>query len=136
MKVVIARKYETNETLGTLVVFNGYDIIFTCKILELPWKDNQHDISCIPEGVYSVVKYDSPKKGRVFLFNDVPDRGAIEMHIGNFAYGGKVDTKGCLLPGTGFDDVNNDGTLDIIESTKTMNRLLGILPSEFKIILI
>lgn len=132
MNVVLSRKYQDNETLGGFFVLNGYELLFSNKSLELPWLDNQHDISCIPAGTYPVIKYDSPNKGMVFLLQNVPNRDSIEIHSGNY----KKDTLGCILVGTGFEDINGDGNLDIIESRKTLDRLLGILPSNFNITII
>lgn len=72
-----------------------------CVDLELPWKDNQHDVSCIPAGTYHVKRrlaattrhgYD------VFELQNVPDRGDVQMHIGCLPR----DTDGCILFGTAF----------------------------------
>jgi len=40
---------------------------------------------------------------------------------------------GCILPGSHFEDINNDGNIDIVESTKTLKELLEILPDTFKL---
>jgi hypothetical protein len=133
VKVILSRKYGNYETLGTLIVFFDHELIFTCHTIELPWLNNAHNVSCIPEGIYDVEKYDSPNKGMVFWIKDVPDRDGILIHKGNYATGKKVDTKGCVIVGSSFEDINADGNLDVIESTKTLNRLLGMLPSNFKI---
>src|SRR5690242_5524876 len=45
------RVYLTDRTLGSIYGPNGGII---CKTLELPWKNNQRSISCIPEGLYTV----------------------------------------------------------------------------------
>lgn len=53
----------------------------------------------IPEGVYTLTKYESPKFGReVFLINNVPGHDAVEMHVGNTV----KDTAGCILVGMNF----------------------------------
>lgn len=65
--------------------------------LEPPWKNNQHDISCIPPGTYEAVRYLSPKRGyELFRLINVHGRDFIEIHIGNFPR----DTEGCILLGT------------------------------------
>ena len=133
MKVVISRTYTTNETLGVLFVLEGSKKLFEGVSIELPDKGNQHNISCILEGIYDVIKYDSPKKGKIFLLLNVPGRSAVEMHIGNYAAGKKIDTQGCILPGLRFDDINKDGNLDVVYSTETMNTLNSILPNKFKL---
>ena len=136
MKVVISRKYTDNETMGSLFVLLGYDLLFSCKTMELSNKGNQHNISCIPPGTYHTIKYNSPNKGMVFLLENVPGRSGIEVHAGNYATGKKIDTQGCILVGSGFEDIDANGTLDIIESKKTLARLMGVLPQEFDIVII
>ena len=78
--------------------------------LELPWRDNQHDISCIPAGVYTCAYTDHPTHGWVYQVMDVPDRDAILLHIGNKP----ADTEGCILLAERDDpdgtDVDDSGT--------------------------
>ncbi len=133
MKVVIAREYEDKETRGLLLVFDGTEIVFQCKTLELPDKGNAKKVSCIPEGVYEVVKALSPTKGKCFMINKVPNRDSILIHIGNYATGVKVDTLGCILPGMSFTDINKDGYLDVADSTGAMKKLLELLPDKFEL---
>jgi len=113
--------------------------IAECKTLELPNNGNQKGVSCIREGFYEVVKCDSPSKGECFKVLNVPGRSDILIHRGNFAAskpGGKVDTQGCILPGTYFTDLNGDNFLDIAESTRAMSRLLLTLPGKFTLYII
>jgi hypothetical protein len=135
-KCVISRTYGKNETQGSLFVLFGYELLFSCKTLELPDLGNQHNVSCIPIGCYTVEKYNDPNKGMCFLLENVPGRTEIEIHAGTFAAGEKVNTRGCILVGSYFEDINGDGNLDICESRKTLDRLLQILPDEFKLIII
>lgn len=79
---------ENKPTIGFL--FNGTELI--CAMFELPWKNNQHEISCIPGGEYPC-RWDA-ERGRYWVDN-VPERSAIQIHPGN----GQNDSKGCLLPG-------------------------------------
>lgn len=131
MKVVISRKYSDKETSGQGVIFDGDAILYEFKTLELPDKGNEHNVSCIPEGVYEVHKISSPKRGKCFWVMDVPERDAILIHIGNYATGKKVDTQGCILPGVRFEDANQDGNIDVVESTVAMKKLLELLPNSF-----
>lgn len=134
MKVEIKRTYQEKETLGDLVVYDEKDFaLFDCHTIELPDLNNAQNISCIDEGEYEVTKIVSPKKGRCFLLHNVPGRSAVEIHIGNYATGKKVDTQGCILPGMRFADNNGDGYLDVVESTIAMNKLLEILPNKFQL---
>jgi hypothetical protein len=136
MKVIMSRTYDVNETRSSFFVVDGERKLFECKAIELPDKGNKIKISCIPEGVYDVIKVVSPTKGKCFLLQNVPGRSVVEMHSGNYAAGKKVDTEGCILPGTRFVDINTDGNLDIAESTITMKMLLQILPDKFKLYII
>jgi hypothetical protein len=131
IKAILSRCDGKLETKGNLFILYNYDLLYSCKTLELPWNGNQKNSSCIPVGNYEVVKYDSPNKGMVFLLKDVPGRDSIEIHSGNYAAGNHIDTKGCILPGAGFEDINGDGNLDVFDSRKTMDRLLAVLPDEF-----
>lgn len=82
-----------------------------CVTLELPWKDNHHDTSCIPVGLYAAHRRTSPKRGyELFELDSVPDRSNIEMHVGNLPH----DSLGCILLGTHFGEVN--GQSGVLES--------------------
>jgi len=133
MKVIISRAYNKNETQGSLFVLNGIDLFFKCKTIELPFNGNQHNTSCIPEGEYKVMKVKRPNGDYAFLILDVPNRSNILIHKGNYAAGSHVDTLGCILPGKYFTDINDDGYVDIAESTVAMQTLLDLLPEKFKI---
>jgi hypothetical protein len=133
MKAILSRKYSLNETQGLFLILDGINIVYKCVTIELPDLGNQKNFSCIPEGVYDVEKYDSPTKGNVFHILNVPGRDSILIHKGNYGTGKKVDTMGCILPGSSFSDINWDDALDAIESTKTMEKLLTILPDKFKL---
>lgn len=133
MKVVISREYGKNETKGILLVLQGTKIIYRCVTLELPYNGNQKNTSCIKEGKYQVTKYWTPTKNNCFYIQQVPGRSDILIHIGNFAAGLKKDTEGCILVGSHFEDINNDGNIDIVDSSKTMKELFEILPELFEL---
>jgi len=138
MKVLMSRSYDLKQTRSALFVMEGVDKLFECVTIELPkvfipYPVNAQNVTCIPEGTYSVQRIYSPTKGKCFLLYNVPDRSAVEIHIGNFAVGKQVDTEGCILPGMRFVDINSDGNLDVQDSTKAMNKLLEILPQSFEL---
>ena len=74
----------------------------TCRTLELPWRANRTQRSCIPPGVYRCQIVQSPKFGRVYGVTNVPGRSAVLIHSANFA--GDVDMgyatqlHGCIAP--------------------------------------
>lgn len=74
-----------------------------CVTLELPWKNNQRGVSCIPAGTYTAERYFSPDHGyTLFRLIDVPDRSDVELHIGCLPR----DSRGCILLGTVFGHVD------------------------------
>lgn len=136
MKMILSRTYGPLETRSTLFVMSGQEVAYRCKSIELPDLNNQKKFSCIPEGIYDVVKHNSPKHGNCFHVLNVPDRDNILIHKGNYASGKQVDTLGCILPGEYFEDINNDGNIDVGGSTRAMHNLLSILPDKFKLIIV
>lgn len=76
-----------------------------CRTLELPWKDNVHDESCCPPGIYAAHRRLGTENRHgydVFELEGVPGRSNIQIHIGNFAH----DSLGCILVGNAFDIAN------------------------------
>jgi hypothetical protein len=92
IKATLTRTYTPTQTLGELVIGN-----FKCKTLELAWKDNANKISCIPEGVYTVVPRHSAKYGRHLHITNVPGRSFVLIHWGNYA--GSINPKSLSLVG-------------------------------------
>lgn len=130
IKATLTRKeYETKQTLGELVVEEGGSTIFNCKTLELPNLNNQRNISCIPNGTYTVLKRNSEKYGTHFQLLNVPDRSMILIHSGNYY----THTKGCILVGSNFQDLNQDGMRDVIESKNTLIKLYALMPDKFEL---
>lgn len=59
---------------------------FSCYTIELPWRDNAPQISCIPKGEYHVVWSKSPRMRKwTYEILNVAGRGGIRMHSGNYA---------------------------------------------------
>ena len=93
--LLIRDTFSSESTIGELFL-NGERF---CDTLELPYKDNQKSISCIPEGVYKVrlrLPRESATRNYIHLLvKDVKDRSYILFHIGNTA----KDSRGCILVG-------------------------------------
>lgn len=120
------------QTTGCLVVKSPEGKkIAEFDTLELSYKNNQRRISCIPDGTYSVVPKFSFRHGTCFEVQNVPERDAILIHKGNF----NSQTKGCILIGHGFKDVNNDFELDVLNSKIAMEQLLVVLKAPTSIII-
>ena len=93
---------------------------FKCFTLELPWLNNQSNISCIPAGTYQYKKRKSPTLGWVIHILGVDGRTWIYIHAGNFT----SQIKGCVLVGQAIKDINRDGTPDVTSSAPTFNSLM------------
>jgi len=131
MRVVLVRLSDNGEqTIGSLYVFNSEDeVMFSCYIMEPPWKDNKRNVSCIPAGTYTVNRRENARFGKHWILRRVPGRSYILIHVGNY----NKSTRGCLLPGADLVDLNNDGLQDVVDSRITLDRLNEILPEEWEI---
>ena len=105
------------STRGVLV-WNGIPV---CYSLELPWRGNSRNVSCIPNGDFIGRKVFSSKFGNVIHILGDFDRDGILIHPGIVV----GDTRGCILPGL---DVNAVG---VLKSGKAMVRLLQSVSVEF-----
>lgn len=133
MKAYLLRtSHNRHQTLGVLQLFEEEKKVFECKILELPWRANARNISCIPKGEYTVSKHRSPKFGETFHVINVPGRSHILIHKGNF----NTDTRGCILPGLNFTDINGDELLDVTSSADAMKALIEIAPLQFTLTIV
>lgn len=79
---------------------------FNSKVLELPWRYNHRNISCIPAGEYETIIRHSQKFGTIYWVLKIKDRTYVYIHSGNWAgdvnLGLKSHTYGCLLLGKEF----------------------------------
>ena len=133
LKAVLKRiSHENLQTLSTLDFFQNDRNILSVKALELPDRNNQRSISRIPSGDYKCILRWSVKYGWHYHVQAVPERTLILVHFGNYY----TDTRGCILVGNAFIDVNGDGYRDVTSSKKTMKRILAIAPKEFKLTII
>lgn len=131
MKLLLTRTFQGTNTLGQLdVINNNGSPIETYFTLELPWKENQRRISCIPVGTYKIKKHNSPKFGKCFWVLDVPNRSEILIHPANYTR----QLLGCIAVGMDHKDINNDGELDIVSSRKAVGELLKYDLTELEII--
>lgn len=114
------------QTLGEMTIYLPPSFIasgpkiFSCKTIELPYRNNEPNISCIPIGVYLITKRYSEKHKEHLKVQEVVDRTDILIHSGNYHH----DTKGCILVGESFKDINGDNIADVTNSRKTLNNIL------------
>lgn len=129
MEAILTRqKHEEKQTLGQLEFSRG-PLTFRCKTLELPWKDNKRNISCIPTGTYKVKKHFSASHALCFSILNVPNRTHILIHAGN-KYS---EIRGCILVGASFGDIDGDGVIDVRNSRQTLKEFLDAATEEFEL---
>lgn len=98
MKATLTRSPSSDQgTFGVLTF--GLDVVHT---IELPWRDNRQQRSCIPVGTYQCVIVKSPKFGRVYGVQNVQGRSNVLIHSANFAgdvdKGFTTELHGCIAP--------------------------------------
>lgn len=94
---------------------------FQCYTLELPYRNNEPEISAIPEGVYQCglrpsAKFGNWTNGMIYHVQPAQGRTNILIHAGNTP----ADTKGCILVGEGWRD---DGATVLTNSRKALMAL-------------
>lgn len=93
---LIRTLYTERATFGTLIDDSQS---FVCQILELPWKANKQNVSCIPVGEYRCT-YTQTTGGFKYIVHDVPGRTLIRIHIANST----KELLGCLAAGMEFTE--------------------------------
>lgn len=91
MNILLIRNYLRNGTNG-LLYMNGQ---LLCETIELPWKENMKQKSCIPEGTYPLMKRYSQKFGWHLEVLNVPNRSLILIPPANDA---QKELRGCIAP--------------------------------------
>ena len=128
---LLIERYPSSEhqVIGNGFVLDNDFINFEFKTLELAWKNNQKQISCIPIGDYKVKKRWSKKFGNHFHILDVPNRSYILIHCANFY----TQLRGCVAVGDDLSYINGDNEIDVVNSTKTLKELLKMMPNDFNL---
>lgn len=132
MKILTLRRFVPENTVSTygVLIYEKQPIAVT---LELPDKNNEPNTSCIPTGEYICKPYSSEKYPNTWEVTNVPNRTYILIHKANFLR----DIKGCIAIASEFDDINNDGVVDIMYSVKGFNKFMKIVDGEqeFKLVI-
>ena len=117
-------KPERSATKGVYIVMDkNNEPVTTACVLELPWKDNIRDISCIPADTYVLEKRNvswSKFKYEHLWIKDVPNRGSILAHIANYLH----QIQGCQAVGSYF---SGDA---ISKSKKAFDHIMKFLPEK------
>lgn len=106
---------------------------FKCYTVELPWKSNERYKSCIPEGKYEMIWYDSPSFGHTLAIEGGTvslhesshyDRSFILFHGGNWPR----NFNGCIGLGEEFRCIQGD--IGVSSSNKTVKKFLNLIDKE------
>lgn len=128
---IIRKRGGKKQTPGNLRTSNEGYPNFECKTLELPYKDNMPNVSCVIVGNYPCRKLKestSFKYPHIHILG-VPGRTVIKIHILNYSR----NLLGCVGIGEKFIDIDNDGLKDITNSKETLEKLMKSLPETFNI---
>ena len=117
----LQRLKQSSMGIVGLITENGNEI---CQTLELPWVNNEQNVSCIPDGVYFCKRVNSPHFGNVFEITKVKDRTHVLIHAGNYL----KDTNGCVLLGLQNGEAN--GQYCIYKSKAALEIFMKLLKDE------
>lgn len=115
MELELNRAYFKEGTNGTLFCSGNY----LCHTIELPWRNNKRNISCIPEGKYEVLPIFSKRFKHHLLLKHVKNRSYILFHPANDAL---KDLEGCIAPVTYLSGIGKG-----IYSKNAMQKLLSLV---------
>ena len=93
MVLLLTRTYFPNGTNGKLECEGK----LICNTIELPWKNNERRVSCIPEEKYFIKKRYSQKFQWHLEIENVQNRSLILFHPANNAL---QELNGCIAPVT------------------------------------
>lgn len=122
MQITLNRFRSDDQGTFGMLTQDGATLCFTC---ELPWKDNEAEISCIPPGSYSCSAYSSQNHPNVWTIENVPNRSGILIHNGNT----ENDSKGCIIVGDKLGNIN--GLPAVLDSNNTLDMLRSVLSDSF-----
>lgn len=115
MELLLLRSYYPKGVNGVLL-FQETEL---CKTIELPWRDNLQQVSCIPEGKYKLTKRYSSRFKWHFEVKDVRSRKYILFHCANDA---EKELQGCIAP-----VLRHTGEGKGIHSRMALDRMKNIL---------
>lgn len=119
--VIIRTSYLPFATFGVAHLMEGNQEMYRTNTLELAWRDNNRNRSCIPEGEYPIDVIKHQQYGKVLALRLVPKRSGILIH----AFNTPKESKGCIAFGSGIDK-SESGPV-IADSQKSLNDAIGIL---------
>ena len=92
--VTIIRSASTDS--GTFGILSVEGSNFTCVSLELPWLNDQPNVSCIPVGAYQCTwRWSNAHNRNIYHIENVLNRTAVEIHSANAIF----QLLGCIALG-------------------------------------
>ena len=128
MVLELSRTYFPDGTNGKLECEGK----FICYTIELPWKNNETKVSCIPDGKYFIKKRYSRKFKWHLEVIDVKNRKFILFHPANNAL---KELNGCIAPVTKISGPGL-GLQSRLAFAKLKNLVYGALDSTETVLLI
>lgn len=93
--ITVIRQYEKDKLLSGLMYLTNPQGVFMWSAISI-----ENKLKAIPVGTYPLSIYASPKfKTDVLLFENVPKRSFIEIHIANSPH----ELEGCIAPNVRID---------------------------------
>lgn len=131
-KLVLKRIYSHDYVLGILEIPVDGKEMLKLYTIELPWRDNEKNISCVPEGEYVLRKRESAVVRRTsggaytrgWEVCDVPDRTHIMIHVGNTV----DDIEGCIAVGTRVGYLGKN--MAVLNSRAAFSKLMEAMADE------
>ncbi len=138
MNINIFRTYYPDATTGLFTVDEGKSLFS----IEQPWNDNKEGASCVREGEYKLIPYNSPEHGWTWCLHNpdlgvwaTPDliptgiigRSVCEIHPANWAF----QLKGCVAVGLSAGPLSEYPELHAVDSSvEAYKRLVSWLTIE------
>ena len=127
MKIItLNRIISSDEGVLGLLHINGKPLSVS---QERPWKDNWAWESCIPFGLYPLIRLESSKAFKYphYLLEGVPDRTFIKIHVANYP----SELHGCI----GVGSYLANGAIAVSKSRKAMEYTMWCLDRHEKLAL-
>ncbi len=128
IKVFLIRFSSSDQGRLGLWITNGFE----AKTIELPWKNNQPNISCIPTGTYKCRYRWSRKYKGHYHITGVPDRTWILTHNGVWAgdteKGFRTHSAGCIIMGKYHGEYQKQDCVFV--SRATLRRFVTFMKKE------
>ena len=122
LSIILHRVAEQGQnTIGVLRFDDrNHPTLWTCEDL---WRNNERNVSCIPDGTYRCDPHGWDAKSgtrfqKVWQVMGVSKRSAILLHAGNT----HKDTSGCILVGKG---IWNAGITDSADAIEYLRKTIG-----------